>query len=177
MTSTITYRSFAWLSAALVALAGCGGVSKEEAARFNNALVAADRRFVDASREFIKAANAAVGGGVGEVTLVKRAYENVVDAAERMRADAKTLKVPKSKNAQVFFDAYMAVVDQREELVKEDFRIVMKVLEDPVLTPQERVRKLIPSARYINNLDHGAERQVKIAQAAFASEFGVVLKQ
>ena len=176
MTTFIPNRPFAWLSAVLLALGGCG-VSPEEGARFNNALVASDKRFVAAAQEFIKAANAAVGGSVGEVTLVKRAYENAVEAVDRMSADARTLKVPKGKTSQAFLDAFRAVIKQREELVKEDFRIVMKVLEDPLLTPQERARKLVPSARYINNLDHGAERQLKVAQAAFATEFGFQLKK
>jgi len=177
MTTLRATSVFGVLSAFLLALGGCGGASKDEAIRFNDAMVDADKRFVASAKDFLDAAAAAVNGGVMELTLVKRAYEACVEAAERMRADAKTLKVPKGKTSQAFYDAYLAVVAQREELVKEDFRIIMKVLEDPALMPQERARKLMPSARYLNNLDHSADRQVKIAQVAFASEFGFQLKK
>ena len=167
----------ALIAAALLAVAGCGkGISKAEALRFNDALADANNRIGKAGTAFSEAAGAAVGGGIIEVGKAKREYENITDAVSRAAGDVRSLKVPESPAAKAFYNEYQALLTKQESMVKEDLRLILKALEDPLLTPQQRMAKIRPIAGYLGSLDRDEVSNVKRAQQAFAKEQGFELK-
>jgi hypothetical protein len=174
-------RWTAVISAALASvllLGGCGkGPSKADAIRFNDALVDANDRIAKAGSAFGDAAAAAVGGGIIEVGKVKREFENLNDAVSRSMADVRGLKVPETPAAKAFYGEHQALLKKQELIVKEDCRMILKALDDPLLTPQQRMTKIRPIASYLGSLDRDEVSSVKRAQAAFAREQGFELKK
>jgi hypothetical protein len=174
------YRIAHALAAALAlsaALSGCSKVSTQDAAEFNNTMVRAHKRVGDAGKEFVDTIAAAIDGQVMDVAMARSKFEFVVEAIDRAHADTRTLRVPKSPSAQAFYDAQQALLAKQEQVVKEDFKAIVKVLDDPLITPQERINKLRPIARYLRSLDAAEQDRVKQAQAAFAREHGITLKK
>ena len=162
---------------ALLALAGCGkGLSKADAVRFNDALVAANDRVAKAGTAFGEAAAAAVGGGIIEVGKVKREFENLTDAVTRSTADVRSLKVPETPGAKAFHNEHLALLKKQALIVSEDCRLILKALEDPLLTAQQRMAKIRPIAGYLGSLDRDEVSSVKRAQQAFAKEQGFEIK-
>ena len=172
------YLGAALLAAALFAVAGCGkGPSKAEAIRFNDALVDANERIGKAGMAFAEAAGAAVEGGIIEVGKAKREYENLSDAFNRATADVRKLKVPESPAAKTFYNEHQALLKKQESMVREDLGMILRALEDPLLTPQQRMAKIRPIAGYLGSLDRDEVSGVKRAQAAFAREQGFEIKK
>jgi hypothetical protein len=163
-------------AATLLSTAGCSKVSTAQAVQFNDALVEASHRVTLAGREFGVAAGKAIGGGVMEVAKVKREHENMVEALERAQAEMKVIRVPDSPSARKLFEEFRKMMVVMDEVVREDFKSIVKVLEDPLLTPQERLKKLVPLVNYIRSLDLGEKKELKQAQSAFAAEFGFAAK-
>ena len=102
--------------------------------QFNDALVESSHRVTLAGRAFGVAAGKAIGGGVMEVAKVKREHENMVEALERAQAEMKVIRVPDSPSARRLFEEFRKMMVVMDEVVREDFKSIVKVLEDPLLT-------------------------------------------
>ncbi len=159
------------------ALSGCGKAASEQAVEFNDALVQSQKRVSDSSREFGDTISAAINGQIIDVAKARSKYGFVVEAIDRAREDARAVRIPKSASAQLFYDAHLGLLDKQEQVVKEEFKAIVKVLDDPLVTPQERVKKLIPIARYLRSLDNAEQDRVKHTQAAFARAHGIILRR
>ena len=161
----------------LLTLAGCGkGPSKAEAIRFNGALVDANGRIGKAVTVFAEAAGAAISGGIIEVGKAKREFENLSDAVDRAKSDARSVKVPDTSAAKVFHTASEKLLKKEEAMVKEDCRLILVAFEDSLLTPQQRLAKIRPIVGYLGSLDRAEVAGVKAAQMAFAKKQGFDLK-
>ena len=161
---------------ALIAFAGCSKVSTVDAVRFNDELVATGKRVSVAGVAFSVAAVKAIEGGVMEVALAKREFENVTDALAKAQGDMKRVKVPDSLTARKFFEEHQKLLTLQEQIVSEDFKAIVKVLDDPLITTDVRLRKLRPIAGYLKSIDQDQVGNLKQAQAAFAKEHGFKLK-
>jgi len=163
--------------AALLGLAGCGKkVTTAEAVKFNEALVATQKRLHDAGFEFGKAAAAAVGGGHVELAMAARAHESAQEALERVRSELRMIQVPKAASAQQFHDAYVKMIAEQEKLLVEEFGAILKVLQDPRQTPEQRRRRIQVIITYLQKLERESLAPVRDAQAAFAGEFNITLR-
>jgi len=175
----MTIQSFCVLiSAAMFLAAGCGkkGTSAADAVRFNDGLVASSKRVTDSAKAFGEAVGPAVDGGIEQVAKAKRELENVEEALQRAEADVRLLKVPESPAAKAFYDEHQKLLKHQEQMVKEEFRAIVKVLNDPLLSANDRRKKISPMARYIQSMDQGSFAGIRQAQAAFAKEHGFRLK-
>lgn len=174
------YRTVPALVAALAlaaSLSGCSKVSSEQAVEFNDAVVQSQKRISDSSKEFVDTIAAAIDGQIVDVAKARSKFGFVVEAIDRAREDARAVRIPKSPSAQLFYDAHLALLAKQEQVVKEDFKAIVKVLDDPLITPQQRINKLIPIARYLRTLDIAEQDRVKQTQAAFAREHRITLKK
>ena len=177
MTRTQRFICTAFAAALLFSMAGCSKVSRSAAIQFNDALVEAGNRVAVSGQAFGEAAGKAIGGGIQEVAKAKREFENVTDALTRAKSDMKLIKVPDTPSARRFFDEHQKLLKLQEQIVKEDFGAIVKVLDDQLLTPQERSRKLMPIANYLRSLDQNMLVDLMAAQAAFAKETGFQIKK
>jgi hypothetical protein len=162
---------------ALFLFSGCNKVSTVDAVKFNDELVATGKRVSLAGMTFSIAAVKAIEGGVMEVALAKREFENVTDALAKAQSDMKKVKVPDSATARTFFEEHQKLLKLQEQIVNEDFKAIVKVLDDPLITTDVRVRKIRPIAGYLKSIDQDQVGNLKQAQAAFAKEHGFKLKQ
>jgi hypothetical protein len=164
--------------AAALALSGCGrGVTSAQALEYNNALVDAYERIGKAMLAFGRAAGGALEGQIIEVAKARREHENLVDAIGRTRADIRIISMPKSEAARAFYDEVEKLLEAQEKMVKEDMRLIVKVLEDPSLSARDRQRRIVPIARYLETMDREAYAPVHAAQRAFAQAHGFTLKK
>jgi hypothetical protein len=177
MTRTHRFFGAAFAVAVLLSVAGCSKVSRTAAVQFNDALVEAGNRVAVSGLAFGEAAGKAIGGGIQEVAKAKRELENVTEALARAKSDMKLIKVPDSPTARKFFEEHQKLLKLQEQIVKEDFGAIVKVLDDQLLTPQERSRKLMPIANYLRSLDQTMLTDLVAAQAAFARETGFQVKK
>lgn len=168
---------FSLAALALVVFAGCSKVSTNDAVRFNDELVAAGKRVSISGLAFSVAAVKAIEGGVMEVALAKREFENVTDALAKAQSDMKMVKVPDSATARKLFEEHQKLLKLQEAIVSEDFKAIVKVLDDPLITPDVRMRKLRPIANYLKSIDQDQVGNLRQAQAAFAKEHGFQLKK
>jgi hypothetical protein len=168
---------FVCMLIALLALAGCGKKgSRADAVKFNDGLVASSKRVSDAARAFGNAIGPAVDGGIQEVSKVKRELETVTESFQRAKSDINLLTIPDSPEARVFLDEHLKLLKRQEQLIKEEFVAIVKVLEDPLLSANDRRRKIMPIANYIESMDQSSVAGVQQAQAAFAKAYGFQLK-
>jgi|CXWL01.1.fsa_nt_gi dsDNA-specific endonuclease/ATPase MutS2 len=162
---------------ALLALTGCGKKgSTADAVRFNDGLVASSKRVADAAKAFGDAVGPAVNGGIQEVSKAKRELETVNESFERAQSDVRLLKVPDSSEARAFLAEHQKLLKHQEQLIREEFAAVVKVLEDPLLSARDRAKRIVPIANYIRTMDQGSSDGIKKAQAAFAKAHGFQLK-
>ena len=171
------FLCFATAAALLLSAAGCSKVSRTAAVQFNDTLVEAGNRVSVSGLAFGDAAGKAIGGGIQEVAKAKREFENVTEALARAQSDMKLVKVPDLPSARRFFDEHQKLLKLQEQIVREDFGAIVKVLDDPLLTPLERSRKLIPIANYLRSLDQTLLADLVAAQVAFAKETGFEIKK
>ena len=177
MTRTRLFIRAAFAAALLFSMAGCSKVSRGAAVQFNDALVEAGNRVAVSGQAFGQAAGKAVGGGIEEVAKAKREFENVTEALARAQSDMKLIKVPDTATARRFFDEHQKLLKLQDQIVKEEFGAIVKVLDNQLLTPQERSRKLMPIANYLRSLDQTMLVDLVAAQAAFAKETGFQIKK
>ena len=162
---------------ALLAFAGCNKVATVDAVRFNDELVATGKRVSLAGMTFSVAAVKAIEGGVMEVALAKREFENVTDALAKAQGDMKRVKVPDSPTARKFFEEHQKLLMLQEQIVNEDFKAIVKVLDDPLITTDARLKKIRPIAGYLKSIDRDQVENLKQAQAAFAREHGFKIRK
>jgi aspartyl-tRNA synthetase len=168
---------FVFTVVVLLALTGCGKKgSRADAVKFNDGLVASSKRVSDAAKAFANAIGPAVGGGILEVSKAKRELETVMDSFQRAQSDINLLTIPDSPEARAFVDEHRKLLKHQEQLIKEEFVAIVKVLEDPMLSANDRRRKIMPIARYVESMDQSSVAGVQQAQAAFAKSYGFQLK-
>ena len=160
----------------LAAISGCSKVSTAEAVKFNDALVAANKRLSQAGKEFGEAAVKAIEGQTLEVAMAKRAFVKVSEAMESVNSEMRLIKVPDSPSGRKFHEEYLALLKTEEQMVKDDLGAIMRLLENPAQTPAMRQRKIVPIARYLDQMDDQNLARIRQVQAAFAKEHGFKIK-
>ncbi|MSQ62869.1 MAG: hypothetical protein EXR33_03370 [Betaproteobacteria bacterium] len=85
--------------------------------------------------------------------------------------------MPGTPAAKAFYGEHQALLKKQELIVKDDCRMILKALEDTLLTPQQRMTKIRPIANYLGSLDRDEVSSVKRAQFAFALEQDFELKK
>jgi len=149
---------FVFATVALLVLAGCA------------------KKGSGAAKAFGDAVGPAVEGGIQEVGKTKRELETVNESFDRAQSDVRLLKVTESPEARAFLAEHQKLLKHQEQLIKEEFAAVVKVLEDPRLSANDRRKRILPIANYIRTMDQGSSDDIRKARAAFARAHGFQLK-
>ena len=176
MSKTIRSGFSLALACLLLAAAGCSRVSPQEAAKFNDALVASQKRLYDAGVKFGDAAAKALAGGPAEAVILDRALERAQEEMAKAKADVRNLQVPKSDSARAFHAEFQRMLDTEEKLLAEELGTIVRTLKDPSRTLDAKRKRVLLIANYLQKVEQDALASVKIAQAEFAKAHGFKLR-
>lgn len=147
-------------------------VDRQEAIRFNDAIVASAVPVFVAGRDFARAALAAMQGAHGADIAVQLAFDTAERALARTRSAVSSLMVPDCSCAHQFLDAYLRLLDAQERIIRDDFAVIIAILRDAALPPALRYNRVARIAHTVASVDREAMAVVKRAQHAFSVEHG-----
>jgi hypothetical protein len=134
MKMNVSMRGLMAFVLALVCLPGCG---QKDALDFNNKIANANQRLASAGEPFGRAVGPSLAGAPADMPEVHRTYKAMQDTLASIKTEAQTWKIPSGEPAKNFFASHQRFLKIEEEGIA-DFGEIVKVLENPKLTPQQK---------------------------------------
>jgi hypothetical protein len=127
----------------LVVLTGC----TSEAARlaqFNDQIATSNKRLARAAIEFRDAFAplTANPSSPADPDKVKSAYDNLRSVLNEIKEERKTVDVPSNSAAADLHKAYDAYLQAQEQLVAQEFTVILRLVQSPGLSPRDKGNKI-----------------------------------
>lgn len=158
----------------MLAAVGCSG-QQQQAVEFNNRLTGINQQIEQAQQPFYKALNEQHETAESKSESLSQAHDELVARFEEVEANADDITVPESETAQQFYDALQAYIDIAGGVIKDDYREMLDVIDNPELNAVEKEGKLQAIATRADGAREESLAKVEAAQLAFAKAHGLQL--
>jgi len=150
--------------------------TKEEAHKFNQAIVEANKKLFAAGGEWGQ--NAHLNDNVSpDADGLQKGYKNCQKVLAEVKAEMKGLKVPETKSAGEFYKLHQKFLDAQERSIKNELKDLTDVLSDPKLQDKEKKDKALEILKKANKSEQDLVVELQKAQETFAKEFGIDLSK
>jgi hypothetical protein len=162
-------------AAALLCLAPAGCADPQrEALDFNARLNYVTDQLDGAAKEFSLHLAGAIAGDKGEAAALRKSHQKMKQTLVKVRPDLEAVKVPPKQSARDFHAAELNWVANFEKRL-DDYRAIVRTVEDPALSPEEKRAKIVPIARGIDRGEPADTAVLVLAQQAFARDYKITL--